>query len=176
MIQQGTQALADTEAHATIVFGRSFPATPAIIHAWVENLVDDPLLAINLEVVDKNKDGFAVALSPAPDSGNYTLQWFAGDMQDMYQVLLSGRTTAEHPLFSGALADNDFVLITTVSPTLRTVRVRVSTFLSMFPSWVPAPSAPTSPGRAGQIAFGPGRVYTHDGTLWGVSTRTTNWS
>lgn len=175
MFLQGSQSLVSGENHATVIFARAFATTPQAIFAWVENLHDDPVLEIDAQVVDKTAEGFSVALDTAPDSSYYTLQWFAGDASVLYQALSPGRATSEHPLFAGTLADNDFVLITVVSPTLRTVRVRMSTLKALFPNRVAVPTSPTSPGAAGQIAIDGDTLYSHDGVLWGVSTRNTTW-
>ena len=175
MFLQGSQALVSGEDNAVVLFPRAFAAIPQAIFAWVENLHDDPVLEIDAQVADKTEDGFSVALSVAPDSSYYTLQWFAGDASVLYQALSPGRATSEHPLFLGDLADNDFVLITLLSPTLRTVRVRMSSLKALFPNLVTAPASTSSPGIAGQIAIDAAYLYSHDGTLWGRSARNTTW-
>lgn len=175
MFLQGSQALVSGADSAVVMFPRPFSAVPLAVYAWIENLVDDPVLEIDAQVADRTETGFSVVLDVAPDSNNYTLMWFAGDAEVLFQATSPGRTVTNHPLYSGALGDNDFVLLTLTTPTVRTVRLRMSTLRAMFPNLVAVPASPTSPGLAGQIAFSSSHIYTHDGVLWGRTARTTTW-
>ena len=175
MIKQGTAPIALNQTQVTVLFSTPFGQVPTVIHAWGENTLDDPVRVISAVVADKDESGFSVILDQTPDTGNYTLKWFAGDVQEVFQILQAGRATSEHPLFSGALQPNDFVLFTLTSPTLRTVRVRTSALRAMFPNLAAVPSAPTSPGSAGQIAVSSSYVFSHDGVLWARTPRSTTW-
>lgn len=176
MFQQSSQAIATAQTHVTVVFPNQFVSTPEVVAAWVQNTTDDPVRSISATVVDSDNLGFRVALDQTTNSANYVLIWFAGDAQLVYQILQTGRKTSEHPLFTGALLDNDFVLMTTTSPVLQTIKVRMSLLRSIFATLAQVPASPTSPGRQGQLAVGPAHLYSHDGTLWGRSARTTAWS
>lgn len=163
--QSGEEPIEISSTTASVEFSPGFMTTPAVIIAVVQNQVDSPQLQLNAQVTDKDANGFTVSLDAPTDSANYELVWIAGDASLVFEsVTKLGTRITDLPSSPRELRANDRLVVVQDGVTRQ---VPFSEFQSAFVSRNPAiPTASTSNGAVGQLAFGPGNLFAHTGTKW----------
>jgi hypothetical protein len=178
MFQQGQVALVEGVQSVSVAFPDPtlFSVVPELLYSWVDNTsADATILLIKPTLVTKTLTGFQVDLDIAPPTGNYTLSYFAGIPQFIFSVFSAGIRVSALPICTNPVSGYIPFVNTVGVPT--TEKLPWSTIVASFALYVPTPPAsPTSRGAVGQWSVDATRLYTHDGTLWGISTRNTTWS
>lgn len=102
----------------TVVFDPPFTATPAVILPAVSNGSNDAVkYLIQAEVVAEDRFGFSVRLTSPPNTGNYSLDWVAGDTETMFQLAsVAGLKITQLPVLEALPFEADRLLVTVMSP------------------------------------------------------------
>ena len=179
--QQGTiSSLPQGAQDVSVAFLTPFVAAPALVIPVVRNSSDDALkLMIQALVVTKSYEGFSVHLSAAPNTGNYSLDYVAGDPDTMFQlVTAAGVKITQLPVLDSLPADADLIPVTTMSPLPVTRSLPWGLLAAHFLRVASgAPGSPAAAGIANQIFVDDNYDYTHNGLGWGRSKRqTANWN
>lgn len=178
--QSGNFPLTSAVVTYTVPFGAAFTVIPTIVIAVVSNVSGDGTkLSINAPIVGKTTTGFTIKLDVAPNTGNYVLEWIAGDASTFFQaVSVLGRRTSELRRRLTYPSDNSYLAFVNTADGLPvTETLAFSAFRSVFVRRVSAPSGPASPGEIGDYAIDTTYVYLHNGVLWGrIGLQTQLWS
>jgi len=176
--QQGIKDIGDAAATVSVVYPAAFTGTPEVVIAVVQNSTDPPGFYAPVATVSASSNtGFTVTLSTATDSANYDLVWVAGDARIIFEILSQlGFRVSELGFHTSVPLDDDYFPLIHTSPLPVTKRIKWSVIKTAFTQYVASPpSSQSAPGSVGQWAVDVDFIYSHDGTSWGKTPRTTSW-
>lgn len=128
--QQGVFNLVSGTSEYIISFPSIFSEVPALIDVQVYNTNPANLTPLWIEGVVTQRDigEFTVTLTQAPDTNDYVMSWFAGDMQlAVSNPVLPGKALSNLPEHQGNLSDASmvFMLVPGRTPKAKLVRLTV---------------------------------------------------
>lgn len=176
--QYGEAAIGNNATTVSVTFSPAFTTTPAVVIAVVQNEVDNPQLQLSAQVTAKSNTGFTVKLDAPTNSTYYELVWIAGNASLVFEAVTKlGTRITDLPSSPRELRSNDRLVIVQDGVTRQ---VPFSEFQSTFVTKnASIPTASTSNGAVGELAFGTDGMYAHTGSKWlrlAPAGHPTDWS